>query len=274
MTGVIAGPPPNSVSNDGWAFATFRPGSPYITQVIAYVDSTQPPWRGIGYIAGEAPDGLVTFNGVGATRTLDLFDRETNTYLVSTMSAADGTYKFSGLSTSRTFDVRARGSTTSENDVIASQITPTALGMHAYWRVRVTANNGAVSASEIRRLQLRGSAGGADQAGGGTAISSGAFSTAYLPAFAFGPDNGVLADEKNSWASTNGSPVNVWLGYRFASPIPVAEVALIAPKSEPRTQMPRDFAIEFSDNGTTWTTARTYRGATGWSAGELRAYTV
>ena len=84
----------------------------------------RPPWRGGGYIAGEAPDGLVTFNGSGAVRTLDLFDRETNICVATTQSAPDGTYLFDGLNTDRTFDVRARGTDENENDLIASRIVP------------------------------------------------------------------------------------------------------------------------------------------------------
>lgn len=83
-----------------------------------------PPYGGTGFIAGTSPDGLVTFNGAGAVRTLDLFDRATNIYLVSTVSASDGTYLFNHLNTAMVFDVRARGSSSTENDVIAARITP------------------------------------------------------------------------------------------------------------------------------------------------------
>lgn len=84
----------------------------------------QPPWKGLGYIAGEAPDGLVTFNGDGAVRTLDLWDRAENVCVMSTVSAADGTYRFDGLNLDRLFDVRARGVDANENDLIAARIAP------------------------------------------------------------------------------------------------------------------------------------------------------
>ena len=94
----------------------------FVTDNSAY--TKQPPWKGVGYIAGEAPDGLVTFNGAGAVRTLDLWDRATNICVASTVSASDGTYRFDGLSLSRLFDVRARGVDANENDLIAARIVP------------------------------------------------------------------------------------------------------------------------------------------------------
>lgn len=82
------------------------------------------PPRGTGYVAGEAPDGLVTFNGAPAVRTVDVFDRLTNIKVATTVSAADGTYRVSGLDTSRQYDVRARGQDEHENDIIAARVTP------------------------------------------------------------------------------------------------------------------------------------------------------
>jgi hypothetical protein len=91
--------------------------------MVVLRDAAMPPWRGVGYIAGTIPDGLVTFNGAGAVRTLDLFDRLTRTLIATTVSAANGTYQFTGLTFSRLFDVIARGSSNTENDIIAARIT-------------------------------------------------------------------------------------------------------------------------------------------------------
>lgn len=85
--------------------------------------SPAPP-RGIGYIAGEAPDGLVTFNGAPAVRTIDVFDRATNLCVATTTSASDGTYRVDGLDPTREYDVRARGQDEHENDLIAARVTP------------------------------------------------------------------------------------------------------------------------------------------------------
>jgi hypothetical protein len=123
VTNVVAGPLPNSITGNGWGAGTLQPNSPYITPVVSLRDAALPPWRGVGYIAGTIPDGLVTFNGAGAVRTLDLFDRLTRALIATTVSAANGTYQFTGLTFDRLFDVVARGSSNTENDIIAARIT-------------------------------------------------------------------------------------------------------------------------------------------------------
>ncbi|MGO4700291.1 hypothetical protein [Dyella sp. 2RAB6] len=82
------------------------------------------PPRGTGYIAGEAPDGLVTFNGAPAIRVVDVFDRLTNIKVATVVSASDGTYHVGNLDTTRLYDVRARGQDEHENDIIAARVTP------------------------------------------------------------------------------------------------------------------------------------------------------
>ena len=91
---------------------------------VAGDDYAPLPPAGSGYIAGEPPDGLVTFNGAPAVRVVDVFDRDTNILVGSTMSAADGTYRITGLNINRTYDVRARGRDEHENDVIVARVTP------------------------------------------------------------------------------------------------------------------------------------------------------
>lgn len=86
----------------------------------------EPPWKGDGYIAGDDPDGLVTFNGAPAVREIELWDRATSTHVATTESAADGTYSFIGVSRDRLFDVIARGANGTENDVIAARVTASA----------------------------------------------------------------------------------------------------------------------------------------------------
>lgn len=49
-------------------------------------------------IGGDAPSGLVLVGTAPASRTVDLFDRETKVLVASTVSGIDGTYAFTGLS--------------------------------------------------------------------------------------------------------------------------------------------------------------------------------
>lgn len=80
------------------------------------------PPGGSGYIAGELPNGLVTYNSLPAVRIIDVFDRATNICVATTVSTSSGTYRVDGLSLTRLYDVRARGASSSENDLIMSQV--------------------------------------------------------------------------------------------------------------------------------------------------------
>lgn len=123
MVNFVGAPPPNTITHESWSQTKMAQGSPYLPPFSSLHEPQMPPWHGLGYIAGTIPDGLVTFNGTGAVRTLDLFDRLTRTLIATTISAANGTYQFTGLTFDRLFDVVARGSSSTENDIIAARIT-------------------------------------------------------------------------------------------------------------------------------------------------------
>jgi hypothetical protein len=84
-----------------------------------------PPETGYGYIAGTAPNGLVTVNDAPAVRVVDLFVRETRQWIQSTLSAVDGRYQFDALLLSTKYDVIGRDGVV-YNDVISANITPAA----------------------------------------------------------------------------------------------------------------------------------------------------
>lgn len=135
---------------------------------------------------------------------------------------------------------------------------------HLYWRLNIAANAGSTDFLAIAELELRGSVGGADQCTGGTAIASASDSTAPV-ANAF--DN----DPVTRW-STPHQTLTGWIGYQFASPVDVAEYTIRAhPTNADRS--PRDWALEWSDDGVTWTPVETREGQT-WTAGQIKAFTV
>lgn len=105
----------------GGAYGVLRPAW---AVMVAGGDYRALPPRGDSFIAGQPPDGLVTFNGAPAVRVVDVFDRATNILVASTTSAADGTYRINGLRQDRLYDVRARGSSDLENDLIVARVTP------------------------------------------------------------------------------------------------------------------------------------------------------
>jgi hypothetical protein len=141
-------------------------------------------------------------------------------------------------------------------------------GGHAYWRIYITAVQGGTGPNcSIGEMEFRATPGGADQASGGTAIANGFFDP-YTPASAFDNSNFTR------WASPGGQPS--WLGYQFPSPVVVEQVAVRAPDIDnyASSQMIKDFEFQWSDDGSSWTTAATYSGESTLAALEQRLYSV
>lgn len=85
---------------------------------------------GEGVIAGElsgdpaVPDGLLTVNGVPASREIEVRDRKTRRMVSVRRSNADGTYRFPGLNPALQYDVIARDFAGDYEDVIAGAVRP------------------------------------------------------------------------------------------------------------------------------------------------------
>lgn len=79
-----------------------------------------------GYIAGEAPDGLVKQEGTPVSALLDLFDTKTRAWLRSTYSAPDGTYVFPALPVAGNYFVVARPPNPAFVYEVQENITPEA----------------------------------------------------------------------------------------------------------------------------------------------------
>lgn len=96
----------------------------YIEPYLAHPQYTKIKWRGVGHIAGEAPSGRVTIDGVPGVAEVRLHHRESGRLLKVVQSAPDGTYRFDGLNTQVKFDVVGRKD--GFNDVIVSNVQPAA----------------------------------------------------------------------------------------------------------------------------------------------------
>lgn len=79
---------------------------------------------GHGYIAGEAPDGIVTLDNVPGRAEVDLLRRSDHVWLQRQISRDDGTYRFEGLPLGVEFDVIGRDMTNTWGDVIVSRVLP------------------------------------------------------------------------------------------------------------------------------------------------------
>jgi hypothetical protein len=136
-------------------------------------------------------------------------------------------------------------------------------GTHAYWRMTSLANaaNNIVTVAE---MQYRATPGGSNEASGGTPSASTTFSGD--PA-----SSAFDANASTFWASGTSTPEN-WLQYQFASAVSVAEVTLQAESASPN-RAPTVFAISFSDDGTTWTTAWEVTSVTTWTSGLTQTFT-
>lgn len=227
-------------------------------------------------IAGDAPGGRVgqpyayayqitggespfTFELIGPLPAgLSLETTATTVAIVGTPTAETASVAWSVKVT----DVRDAQST------VADSMGVFAADAYQYWRVNITAANGFCAVGEIEMAVVSG---GPDQCVGGTPIASGQYTNGggytHDPANAF---DGSLDGTTSAWASA--SSTSGWIGYQFPNPVAVQSVR-IAPRASP-AQSPRDFSIERSDDGVSWTVAATYTGRTTWTAGVLTPFAV
>ena len=132
-----------------------------------------------------------------------------------------------------------------------------AVEAHKYWRINISASNTHASVTEI---EMASEVGGADLCSGGTIIASGTWAASDCnPVYAF--DDSTSGP--NCWAS-NVSTAG-WIGYAFASPVAISGVRIWARVYY--SQTPRDFSIEYSDDGVSYTVAKSYTGLTSWPNG-------
>ena len=131
---------------------------------------------------------------------------------------------------------------------------------HRFWRVlafRSVSDQNLVSVGEI---ELRGAAGGADLTDGaqGTAIASSVWGGGHEAFRAFNND---LEDR---WASVNtySGYINQWIGYDFGAgkAVDVKEVAWKARRDCCLDQSIGSGAVQWSDDGTSWSTSYYFNG--------------
>ena len=117
---------------------------------------------------------------------------------------------------------------------------------HRYWRVYSTAEDGSEPYISLSNVEFRDVRDTSKQATGGTPISSGVYDSSYAMANAFDGSNGTTY-------ISNGSLPN-WIGYDFVTPVGVAQLALRNRHDGYYTQAPAAFLVQWSDDGTNWTT--------------------
>lgn len=148
--------------------------------------------------------------------------------------------------------------------------TDAGLGPHAYWRAK-NPTDGYFGTLEIEfRTTATGNTAVSATNTGGTPISGGYYNRGgedLNPGNAF---NGSFSAPRFSSDATVNAGV-AWVGYHFASPVLLAEMALVGSGSG------QDFSgavtIDYSDDGSAWTTAKTLS-VSGLSASAFTCYAV
>lgn len=134
------------------------------------------------------------------------------------------------------------------------------------WRLYIETSESTDSAA-LGTLEFRATVGGATLCVGGTAFASSEFDGARSASQAFDTSAATV------W-STVGNGLPGHLGYILASASEVNEVSLVARADFGTTfgTTPKDFTIQSSDDGSSWTDEWSVSGQTGWSPGERRNF--
>lgn len=133
---------------------------------------------------------------------------------------------------------------------------------HRYWRVYITADYG--SATELGEVEWR--VGGTNQTGSGTALGNPDTGST------FGAADAYDGNPFSRWSSF-GTAAPVWIGYDFGSGVTKA-IDTVALTTASTANNPKDFQIQYSDNGSTWTTVKTVTSATLPAFGDSLVVTV
>lgn len=137
-----------------------------------------------------------------------------------------------------------------------------------YWRINATANAGSTNNYvHVGYIRFIGPATASDTESV-TPISSGDLTTTYSAAKAFDPS---LA-ENMRWVS---STIPAWIGCEFGAPVEITSVEITPDAySQHADQLPADFTIEYSDDGTNWQVASTHSGVLEWAESTPLTFSV
>lgn len=139
---------------------------------------------------------------------------------------------------------------------------------HRYWRIYVTDTDGGDGYTEIAEIEMAESTLGQNVCTGGTAIASSYFG-GNTPDKAF--DGSYSIDP--GWIGSSAS-FPQWIGYDFGAgnDKDIQAVNITCPNSGYTGRSPKTFDVQWSDDGSSWTTAWSVSSSTGWSTNEFRRF--
>lgn len=148
---------------------------------------------------------------------------------------------------------------------------------HRYWRINVSANSGSTQYTGFTEIEFRGSVGGPDlipvQSSNGPASASTRVNDSNAAWMA--------ADNRMTHGWLSNTSAASWWRYDFGHPLNtgptvanVRQVAIYGSYNAPNAS-PKDFTIEWSDDGVAWTVALAVTGQTGWTgASDVRVFDI
>lgn len=142
-------------------------------------------------------------------------------------------------------------------------------GAHKWWRINVLAQTPG-NALALSTIEYRASVGGADQAfgSGGVATASSTYSI-FVASRCFDNDHNTL------WSALNAVTPTVpqWVTFEFPAPVAIDQVAIAARNDSTVVGgNARDFNVEWSDDGVTFTIEWVERGYTTWGNSEVKLF--
>ncbi len=87
-------------------------------------------------------------------------------------------------------------------------------------------------------------------------------------------DGSTAATPSNRWSPKQLALPNVYLTWQFTNSFKVIDYKIKGQDELPGNRGPKDFKLQGSNNGASWTDLDVVTGETGWTANELRAYNV
>ena len=153
--------------------------------------------------------------------------------------------------------------------IMVAAATGAPAASYRYWRIFMLNNNGDLDYLSLNEVELRGSVGGADITTPETPVTAStyydAYGTSYDPRYTV--DNYLGGSPR--WLSTGQDVTNQWLRYDLGTPTAIAQVAMCwnAASVTGEGTSPKDLRIEGSNDGTNFTTVKTFLGNTSWPDG-------
>lgn len=138
-----------------------------------------------------------------------------------------------------------------------------------YWRLSISANDGDASFTSLGELEMYSGDSRLNRCTGGTATAS-TEESGHAATRAF---NSSLVGGQY-WATASGSATPSWLQYQFASPITIDRFMIRHIKTASLTGMPKDFTLQYSNDGVSWATQHTVTGQTAWTRNAGRLFTT